>query len=140
MPQDKIKEFIEEVKKVTPTIRDDMLYTELLGIRLLDYSPGYAKASMRVSDKLSSLYGRLHGGAILSFADDTIGKAVFTAVRKAIIAVEIKMNFLRVPKMGEEITAEARVIHAGKRLVVGEAEVRGEEGLIAKATSTYLVR
>ncbi len=55
------------------------------------------------------------------------------------ITAELKINFLRQPGM-ERLISTGKIVHPGRRLMMGEAEVRSENGkLIAKATSTLMV-
>ncbi|MEW5933453.1 MAG: PaaI family thioesterase, partial [Bacillota bacterium] len=52
--------------------------------------------------------------------------------------VEMKVNYLA-PVNGGRLVAEGRLVHRGRTLAVGTAEVRNGEGtLVAVGTATYL--
>jgi uncharacterized protein (TIGR00369 family) len=54
--------------------------------------------------------------------------------------VEMKINFLD-PHAGGRLRAEARVLRLGRRLAVGEVEIRNAaRKLVAKSLLTYSVR
>ena len=53
--------------------------------------------------------------------------------------IEIKINFLAPAEKGE-LTATANIVSAGSRVMVGEMEVKDQNGkLIAQGLGTYLV-
>ncbi|HEX7926351.1 MAG TPA: PaaI family thioesterase, partial [bacterium] len=45
------------------------LFGELLGVKLLEARQDYVKAELFVRDNLCTLPGRMHGGAMMAFAD-----------------------------------------------------------------------
>jgi acyl-CoA thioesterase len=56
-----------------------------------------------------------------------------------ITTVEMKLNFLAPAKLGA-LRTRAKILHKGKRIAVGDAEVLDESGkLIAKGTATYMI-
>jgi acyl-CoA thioesterase len=53
--------------------------------------------------------------------------------------IELKVNFLAAAEKGE-LTGTAKIISAGRQLMVGEMEVRDQDGkLIAQGLGTYMV-
>ena len=46
--------------------------------------------------------------------------------------MELKINFIRAA-LGETITADARLIHLGRRMAMGEAEITDERGKLVAA-------
>ena len=53
--------------------------------------------------------------------------------------IELKINFLAPAEKGE-LTATANIISQGRRVIVGEMEVKDQDGrLIAQGLGTYLV-
>ncbi len=85
--------------------------------------------------------GFVHAGVLATLADHTAGYAAYTLVPedRRILTVEFKVNFLR-PARGEELGCRARVIHAGRTLLVAESDVSaahgGTECRVARATVT----
>jgi len=126
---------LERVKTKQP-------YWTLLGIELVDVKKGWAKLSLSFSEKLVQPYGIIHGGAIFSLADSAVAMALLGLIRRdeRFTTVEMKINYVRPFEKGE-ITAEARIIHKGSRIVLGEVDVRDEKvrRLVAKSTATYMI-
>lgn len=53
---------------------------------------------------------------------------------------DLKLNFISPAMDGEKLTADARVIHAGRRTLVTECTVHGPDGrLVATASATFAV-
>lgn len=75
--------------------------------------------------------GRVQGGMVALLADEALTAAVgsVTAAGSTYRAVERKINYLRpLADDGRPVTAVARVVQAGRRLVVATAEIRDADG------------
>jgi uncharacterized protein (TIGR00369 family) len=87
--------------------------------------------------------GRVQGGIVALLADATMSAAVATKVSAAteFTPVELKLNLLRpLVSDGRPARAEARVVHAGRRIAVSTAEVRDADGrTIAIASGSGLL-
>lgn len=113
-------------------------YARLLGMKLMELSRGYAKVALQVRPEFNNWAERTHGGLIMSLADQAFGNACNTLDR-VYFAVQFNMNILSTPRVNDTLTAEARVIHAGKSLGLAEMEIRDSQGkLIATATGTVM--
>jgi len=86
--------------------------------------------------------GTISGAAMMTLADFAMYVAVLAAIGPVPLAVTINLNinFLRKATPGD-LTAEARLLKLGKRLAVGEVDIRGEgqDGPVAHVTSTYSI-
>jgi uncharacterized protein (TIGR00369 family) len=86
--------------------------------------------------------GTLVGAAMMSLGDFAMYIAVLSAIGWVPLAVttNLTINFLKRPA-ARDLLAEARLIKLGKRLAVGEIDIRsdGEEELVAHVTSTYSI-
>ena len=82
--------------------------------------------------------GVVHGGVILSLADSALGYAITRAAKRRCTTAELKINYLRAVTSGV-LEARARVIRAGRRLVVARAEVRCGERHVAEVLATFAV-
>ncbi|MCL4535436.1 MAG: PaaI family thioesterase [Bacteroidetes bacterium] len=116
-------------------------YWHLLGIELADLEDGFARLRLPVRAELQQGYGALHGGAITSLADSALAVALISLVEpdQRVSTVEIKVNFLRAVRAGQ-LVAEAHIVHKGRRLALGEVDVRNKEGeLVAKGLATFAI-
>jgi acyl-coenzyme A thioesterase PaaI-like protein len=57
-----------------------------------------------------------------------------------VVTTNLNINFLKKPEP-RDLLAEARLIKLGKRLAVGQIDIRsdGDEDLVAQATATYSI-
>jgi len=115
-----------------------------LGIVLDRIEDGCVQTLLKVEPKHLQQDGYVHAGVQATMADHTAGGAGALVIDKdqTVLSIEFKINLLR-PAKGPELVCRARVLRAGRTIIVAESEVfdRGEEGerLTAKATVTLAV-
>jgi uncharacterized protein (TIGR00369 family) len=112
----------------------------LLGIVPTDATLGAATCAMPLHGWLATPFGWPQGGFIVLLADLALALATQTTLAKGegMASVDIKVNFLR-PVAGDGSTLEARakVVHRGRSLTVGTAEIIGADGRpVALATGS----
>ncbi len=110
----------------------------VLGMKLAQLRPGRAARTLNASHRHSHPQG-IHGGVLATLADTALAMAIFTRLpeQTRISTVEMKINYLAPHKRGR-LRAEARVLHQGKRLAMGEVEIRNPTGkLVAKSLLTF---
>ena len=114
----------------------------LLGMEPHPAPQGTGKVSMNIQDKHRQRAGVVQGGLIVTLADYAFFEAVHTRLKpgETAVTVELKVNFLASARDGE-LTATARLIGGGRRIVAGEVDVTGDDGeLIARCLGTCLIR
>lgn len=86
--------------------------------------------------------GTISGPAMFALADVALYVAILAQIGRVPLAVttNLTINFLRKPAPGDLI-GEARLMKLGKRLAVGEVELRslGAAAMVAHATGTYSI-
>ena len=85
--------------------------------------------------------GRVQGGIVAALADYAMFRAIKPLLNpeETTTTIELKINFLAAAEKGT-LTGTAKIISSGRRLMVGEMEVKGEDGkLIAQGLGTYMV-
>ena len=86
--------------------------------------------------------GTLSGATMMALADFAVYVAILASIGWVPLAVttNLTINFLKKPAQ-RPLIAEVRLIKLGKRLAVGEVEIRseGDDELVAHATSTYSI-
>ena len=112
----------------------------LLGITPTEATLGAASCAMPLSGWLATPFGWPQGGFIVLLADLALALATQTTLAKGeeMASVDIKVNFLR-PVAGDGSVLEARgkVVHRGRSLTVGTAEVLAADGRpVALATGS----
>ena len=116
-------------------------FAKLLDMRVSDPDDGSSTVTMPINPSHLQLAGRVQGGIVVALADYAFYRAVKPLLKpgEGTTTIEIKINFIAAAEHGE-LTATAKIISAGRRVMVGEMEVKDQEGrLIAQGLGTYLV-
>lgn len=95
-----------------------------LGVKLLHVAEGEATLALPYSERVTQQQGGFHGGAMGALADIAGGYAALTVAPadSEVTTVEYKINFLAAFNNGE-LQATGKVLKAGKRLIITQAEV-----------------
>ena len=116
-------------------------FAQLLSIRQHPTVDDVGLASMTIQGKHRQRAGVVQGGIIVALADYAFHLACETRLRpgQTAVTVELKVNFLAPAKDGE-LRAAARIVSAGRRIIVCNVDVIGDnDKLIAKCLGTYIV-
>ena len=111
-----------------------------LGIELDSIEQGRARLSLEVKQQHLQLAGVMHGGAIATLIDTAVAFAIVGASQPEarFTTIEMKVNYLSPIRKGR-ITADAKLIRDGRRIVVADCDVFDSEGrLAAKGLLTYM--
>jgi len=97
-----------------------------LGIEVLEYSEGKARAKMEIQRHHLNSAGTLHGGAIFSLAD-----AVFSVASNShgtlAVAINVSISYFRAMRSGT-LMAEAEEVSLNPRLATYLIRVEDEKG------------
>jgi uncharacterized protein (TIGR00369 family) len=116
-------------------------FSRTLGCNILRLDEaGIAEVSLSLEPHLRNRHGKMHGGAVFSLVDMAMGLACSAShgFDRQSVTVECKINYVRSISEGEALCI-ARVLHAGRRTLVVEAEVLQDGKLFAKAQGTFAV-
>jgi len=119
---------------------DTVPFARLLGIELDSIEPGTATLGLTIRHELTQNHGVVHGGAVASLIDTATAFAILSllAPKEKITTVDLTISYLR-PLPAGRVTAKARVLRAGRRILVVSADVYDDGGtLAATALSTYI--
>jgi acyl-CoA thioesterase len=98
-----------------------------LGIELLDFGAGWARARLTVRDDMVNGHGVCHGGVIFSLADTAFACAC-NSWGPVTVAAGADIVFVAPGRLGDVLTAEARVrARYGRNGVYDVTVTRGEE-------------
>lgn len=112
-----------------------------IGMRLVSSGEGKATVTLKADSRFHNPMGTLHGGVMTDLADACMGIATMSTLAddESFTTLELKMNFLR-PVIEGELTADARVVHRGRTVVMSEVAVRNQEGKdVARGSATQMV-
>lgn len=89
------------------------LFSQWLGIEVLEVKEGYSKIKMTVRPEMINGFGIVHGGIAFSLADSAFAFACNN--RNVLsVALDTSINFIKPVHAGDLLTAVAREIHNGK--------------------------
>ncbi len=109
-----------------------------LGSHVVELTPGYARISMKLRPEHLNFNGYIFGGIIMSLADQAFGYASNSLALPS-VATQFNIHFISGPALTDELTAEGRVVHNGRRAGITEITVTNQAGkLIARATGTTI--
>jgi uncharacterized protein (TIGR00369 family) len=129
---------------VLRTIFEAAPFISFLGIEPTSVAKGECHTTLRLRPEHLQQNDVVHAGVIATMADHTGGGAAASVLDADTfpLTVEFKINLLRAAS-GDHLTCHARVLKAGRTLVVSESEVFAgtptEEVLVAKAMITLAV-
>ena len=107
-----------------------------LNIKVLTLSPGYAKVSMKMRPEYINFNGVIFGSIIMAIADYAFALAI-KSLSLPSLATQFNVHLLAPAAADDELTAEGKVLHSGRRTGVTEMTVFNQEGkLVATATGT----
>ena len=114
---------------------------ELLEIRPVEVSDGWATFEMIVDEKHLRTLGLLHGGVTATLLDTAMG---FAAVTKAplghhVVTIQLNVNFIRPAWESQRLLTTGEIRHAGRQTAVAHGEVQTDDKtLVATGTATFL--
>lgn len=103
----------ELAKAVVDKMMRDDLFSQWLGITVLEITEGYSKIKMTVREEMINGFGIVHGGVAFSLADSCFAFACNN--RNVLsVALDTSINFTKPVHVGDILTAEAKELHNGK--------------------------
>ena len=117
-------------------------FAALVGIRVTDFSPERVAGTLAVREELTNGIGILHGGAIMSLADNLGGAATVANLAPdfTTASIESKTNFFAVISVGDTAHAECTPLHRGRSTMVWQTRItRGDGRLAAIVMQTQMV-
>jgi len=88
--------------------------------------------------------GGINGPTFMKLTDAVMFLAIYTVIGWdwQIVTTNLNFNFMRVPSLGDDIRAEARLLKIGKRLIVSDTYIYGvsQSEPAVHATGTFAIR
>jgi len=112
---------------------------KLMGISMSSAEAGFVKMVLPIGEYLYNPIGSVHGGVAATLLDSVMGCAVHSVLPagRAYSTLEIKINYLRAITLATgEVTAEGRVVNAGRKAAFAEGKIVDAAGKIYATGST----
>ena len=89
------------------------LFSQWLGIKVLEVKEGYSKITMVLREEMVNGFGVIHGGIPFSLADSAFAFACNNRNNLS-MALDTSINFTKPTKPGDSLVAEAKELHNGR--------------------------
>ena len=112
----------------------------LLGLMIIRSRAGRATVEFEANGQYANPMGTLHGGVLCDLVDAAMGAAYRSTLAdgETFTTIELKINFLR-PVQAAKLSAEARMVRAGKVVGLIECDIPDErQQLVARTSSTCM--
>jgi len=100
-------------KEVVDHLIENDLFSEWLGIEVIEINEGYSKIKMTIREEMINGFGILHGGITFSLADSAFAFACNNRNNLS-VALDTSINFMKPGHVDDVLTAEAKEMHNGK--------------------------
>ncbi len=117
-------------------------YANFLGIKITHISRDRVTGELPVREELNNRHGIMHGGAIISLADNLGGTATTANLKpgQTTATIESKTNFFAGIPVGDVAYAECTPLHRGSSTMVWQTRITRKDGkLCALVTQTQAV-
>jgi len=115
----------------------------LLGMGIVDVTPGRVVFSLEVGEHLYNPIGSVHGGVFCALLDSAMGCAAHSVLDRgqAYATLELKANLVKALTVHTpSVVATGQVISSGRRVITASGQITGPDGtLYAHGTTTCLV-
>ncbi|WP_414602911.1 PaaI family thioesterase [Pseudomonas nitroreducens] len=113
-------------------------FSDTLGVQPIRVADGEAEVLLPMAEHLRNRGNVMHGGALFTLMDMTMGLACSSAhgFDRQSVTLECKINYIRAVAEGE-VRCVAKVLHAGRRSLVVEADIHQSDKLVAKGQGTF---
>ena len=100
-------------KKVVEHMMEHDLFSQWLGIEVLEIKEGFSRINMTVRKEMINGFGIVHGGIAFSLADSAFAFACNN--RNVLsVALDTSINFIKPVHVDDVLVAEAKELHNGK--------------------------
>ncbi len=103
----------ELAKQVVTQMMKDDLFSQWLGITVIEITEGYSKITMTVRQEMMNGLGIVHGGICFSLADSAFAFACNNRNNLS-VALDTSINFTKPVHVGDVLIAEAKELHNGR--------------------------
>ena len=99
--------------EVVNHMMDNDLFSQWLGIEILEVKEGYSRIKMTVRKEMINGFAVVHGGIAFSLADSAFA---FACNNRNVLsmALDTSINFIKPVHVDDVLTAEAKELHNGK--------------------------
>jgi len=132
------KDLNEVAKSSLKKITSGDAFAKLVGTELLELQPGFARASLKITEHIVNVHQMAHGAAIFTLAD-LVCEAAGNSFGEPAIALQTSIHYLAAGKRGDLLTATAKLTDRSESIGVIEFEVKNHEGRLLSAGQQIVI-
>ena len=103
------------------------LFSQWLGIEVLEIKEGYSKIKMTVRPEMINGFGIVHGGIAFSLADSAFAFACNNRNNLS-VALDTSINFIKPVHVGDLLIAETKELHNGRTTGLYHITITNQNG------------
>jgi acyl-CoA thioesterase len=116
-----------EAAAVVAHMLQNDLFSQWLGITVMEVRTGYSKIGMTVREEMINGFGIVHGGIAFSLADSAFAFACNN--RNVLsVALDTAINFIKPVHVGDILQAEAVELHNGRSTGLYQISISNQQG------------
>lgn len=125
----------------TPALGTSSPFRDLCGIVIVEATDGNCVATMGFTSGVGNELSTIHGGAVAALADASIAAAIRSHANAGLSHATIELSVRYLAPARSDLTARSRAIKVGRKIAVGEVEIRGADGeLVAIGQGSWAMR
>ncbi len=117
----------ELATQVVNHLMENDLFSQWLGIEVLEVGEGYSKIKMTVRKEMINGFGIVHGGVAFSLADSAFAFACNNRNNLS-VALDTSINFIKPVHVEDVLTAEAKELHNGRSTGLYHITLTNQQG------------
>ncbi len=115
----------------------DCNYHKHFDLYLTELGPKESVMEVKVQDFHINPRDIAHGAVAYALLDTAMGMAIRT-VNRNVVTLQSSMNHISIANLGDNLTAKAKVMDSGKKIIIAESEVHNQKGdLVAVSRGTF---
>jgi acyl-CoA thioesterase len=118
------------MNKIVENMYNNDLFSQWLGIRILEDGKGISKLEMTVRPEMVNGFGVAHGAITFALADSALAFASNAHGRKA-VSIETSINHLKPVMTGDILTATAEETFLSHKLGIYHIQINRGQDLVA---------
>ena len=124
--------------QVLRALKADKAFLDHYGMQCVSAADGRALVRAPVAGEMLNAAGYAHGGLAFALADTAGAYALLSAEVQG-VTLNANLSYLKAARAGMQLEAAAQVVKIGSRVAHLQAEVRGGEERIARATFVFML-
>ena len=125
-----------DLEKLKEKVNADEGFMRFNGIEVTHLEPGCCQCRARMEKNKENPHGIAHGGFLFTICDTVAGIAG-TSLGRGVVGRSADIHFLK-PGRGGYVTAEGRVVEAGRTTGLCQVEMRDDRGELIVSASFEL--